>query len=58
MELNMETMGMEQPTVLIVEDEAIVALDLKLQLQELGYQVVGMATSGEQAIDQVVRHRP
>lgn len=54
----MELMRLERPTVLIVEDEAIVALDLKLQLQELGYDVVGMAASGEQAIADVERHRP
>lgn len=38
-------------SILIVEDEAVVALDLKLQLQELGYVVAGIAASGEQAID-------
>lgn len=37
--------------VLIVEDERLVALDLKGQLQDLGYEVVGSAASGETALD-------
>lgn len=45
-------------SILIVEDEAIVALDLKLQLQDLGYRVVGVASSAEQAIAAVLAHRP
>ena len=42
---------MDRIRILIVEDEAIVALDMKLQLQELGYHVVGTAASGGQAIE-------
>ncbi|MGS0756259.1 response regulator [Roseateles sp. GG27B] len=38
------------PRILIVEDETIVARDIKLQLIELGYQPVGHASSGEVAI--------
>ena len=49
---------MSAATILIVEDEAIVALDLRLQLQELGYQVVGVAASGEQALALAERHAP
>lgn len=41
---------MDRPGILIVEDEAIVALDLKQGLQELGYEVTGIAASGEQAL--------
>jgi diguanylate cyclase (GGDEF)-like protein/PAS domain S-box-containing protein len=36
--------------ILIVEDETIVALDLKSSLTLLGYSVVGTASSGEEAI--------
>ena len=36
--------------LLVVEDESIVALDLKSSLTMLGYQVVGTAASGEDAI--------
>jgi 1,2-diacylglycerol 3-beta-glucosyltransferase len=37
--------------VLIVEDEAITALDLKYCLEDLGYDVVGVADTGRDAID-------
>lgn len=46
------------PSILIVEDEAIVALDLRLQLQDLGYQVVGVARSAAEAVAAVRQHRP
>ena len=49
---------MTPSSILIVEDEAIVALDLRLQLQELGYQVVGVAASGEAALALAARHLP
>ena len=48
---------MDRPTILIVEDEAIVALDLKLSLQDLGYEVTGIAATGEQAL-RAVDERP
>lgn len=35
--------------ILIVEDEAIVALDLKMQLEAMGYQVPATASSAQQA---------
>jgi signal transduction histidine kinase/DNA-binding NarL/FixJ family response regulator len=45
-------------TVLIVEDESIVALDLKQRLQTLGYEVVAVVASGEEAIEQVASTQP
>jgi len=39
-----------KPRILVVEDEAIVARDIRLQLEELGYEPVGHATRGEEAI--------
>jgi DNA-binding NarL/FixJ family response regulator len=36
--------------VLIVEDEMILALDVKYRLEKLGYNVVGIADNGEDAI--------
>jgi CheY-like chemotaxis protein len=36
--------------ILIVEDEAIVACDLQSRLESFGYEVVGIAVSGEQAM--------
>ncbi|PSJ16362.1 GGDEF domain-containing response regulator [Nitrosomonas supralitoralis] len=45
-------------SILIVEDEKIVALDLKRRLTKLGYQVTGMAASGQQAIALVEQNLP
>ena len=41
---------MESASILIVEDEPIVAKDIQLSLQRLGYRVPATATSGEEAI--------
>jgi PAS domain S-box-containing protein len=49
---------MSQPRILIVEDEAIVAMDLRLHLQDLGYSVCGLASTGEDAIVQAKAQRP
>ena len=39
-------------TILVVEDEMIVALDLQHALERMGYTVVGVACSGREAIQQ------
>jgi len=44
--------------VVIAEDEALIRLDLKEMLQESGYEVVGEASDGQQAIDLAETHRP
>jgi signal transduction histidine kinase len=44
--------------VLIVEDEAIVALDLQHQLEQLGYTVSDVASSGAEAIRKAEETRP
>jgi DNA-binding response OmpR family regulator len=44
--------------VLIVEDEVIVADDLAWKLRQLGYDVVGFADSGEDAISIADQSRP
>ena len=44
--------------ILIVEDEAIVAMDLKLHLEQLGYEVPAMAAGGEEALMLAERLRP
>ena len=44
--------------VLIVEDELVVADDLEFQLIQLGYEVVGTATSGNEAIEEAQQKRP
>lgn len=40
----------KKESILIVEDERIVALDLKMKLERLGYKVAGIKSSGQQAI--------
>ncbi|MDO9549907.1 MAG: response regulator [Methanoregula sp.] len=49
---------MEKPTIFIVEDEAIVANDIKETLKVLGYDVKGIAKSGELALEMVKELRP
>jgi CheY-like chemotaxis protein len=44
--------------ILIVEDEPITALDVARRLRRLGYQVVALASSGPQAIQYALSHRP
>ena len=46
------------PTLLVVEDEAIVAMDLREQLIELGYRVCGIASNANRAIELARQHRP
>jgi CheY-like chemotaxis protein len=41
-----------------VEDEAIIALDLKAQLEELGYCVVAISQNGLAALAAVEQHKP
>ncbi len=44
---------MKKKQILIVEDEWIVAQDIKMSLQKLGYTVSGVVSSGEEAISKV-----
>lgn len=41
---------MQEKTVLIVEDEGVVALSLQAALTKMGYRVVGIAMTGKEAI--------
>jgi len=49
---------MAKSTVLIVEDEAIVAADLAGKLAMLGYEVAGSTSTGEEAIELAYRLLP
>jgi CheY-like chemotaxis protein len=49
---------MVMPTLLLVEDERIIAFDLARRLTTLGYTVLATARSGREAIQQAVDLRP
>jgi CheY-like chemotaxis protein len=44
--------------ILLVEDEEITSFDLETSLNEMGYEVVGTATSGVEAISMATEHMP
>jgi two-component system cell cycle sensor histidine kinase/response regulator CckA len=44
--------------VMIVEDEAIIAQDIKMRLNEFGFTVIGMARSAAEAFTQIERELP
>jgi FOG: CheY-like receiver len=44
--------------ILIVEDESIVALDIKDKVERLGYNVLAVVSSGEKAIEEVKKVQP
>jgi PAS domain S-box-containing protein len=48
----------QRGNILVVEDEVIVALDLKRCLQEMGYQVTQVVATGEEAVEVVKKKRP
>jgi two-component system, response regulator PdtaR len=49
---------MSDASIFIVEDELIVADDIRLTLENLGYTVAGIAQTGETAVLQVPEHIP
>lgn len=49
---------MKNNRILIVEDEQVIALDLQLNLEEMGYVVVANTDNGPDAIALANRHKP
>jgi two-component system, cell cycle sensor histidine kinase and response regulator CckA len=49
---------MSKASILIVEDEAIVAKDLSQKLARLGYDIAGVTGGGAEAVDLAREHRP
>lgn len=45
-------------TVLIVEDEAITAMDLKFELEDLGYEIVDVVDNAQDAVDIAAEKNP
>ena len=44
--------------IMVVEDEYVIANDIKHSLQGMGYHVCSMVSSGEEAVERVSRDRP
>jgi len=49
---------MEKAKILIVEDEAIIAMEIESQLQGLGYEVISIVDTGEKAIKKAGEDNP
>jgi CheY-like chemotaxis protein len=45
-------------SILIVEDEAILAMNTRLSLEQAGHQVMGVAVSGRQALEMMEKDIP
>ena len=59
MELSfIRAINMDKMKILVVEDERVVAEDIKMRLEKLGYAVTGMAHSGEEAIKKAGEKHP
>lgn len=49
---------MNKKNLLIVEDEGVTALEIQNKVEEWGYSVVGVLSSGEEAITVALDKRP
>ncbi len=49
---------MNKARILIVEDEAIIAMEVESQLQNLGYEVTSIVDTGEKAIKKAEEDKP
>jgi PAS domain S-box-containing protein len=49
---------MEKVKILIVEDEAIIAMEIENQLQSLGYEITSIVDTGEKAIKKAEEDKP
>jgi DNA-directed RNA polymerase specialized sigma24 family protein/CheY-like chemotaxis protein len=55
---NMEISQQIATSVLIIEDEPLIALDLRVVVEELGHAVVGMARTHKQAVAAIAKTQP
>lgn len=49
---------MDKKKVLIVEDEMIISLLIEKMVQNLGHEVVGRVSSGEEAVEAALKYQP
>ena len=45
-------------SILVVENDGIIAKDLEKTLGKFGYSVIALAFSGEEALSNIAEHRP
>jgi CheY-like chemotaxis protein len=51
-------MNKRNPRILIVEDENIIASDIRAMLEDLGYRVSAVVSSGEESIKKASKMKP
>lgn len=56
--MNTDMQNNSSPKILMVEDDMIIAADISMQLTKLGYEVVGISTRGEDALNMIECNRP
>ncbi len=56
--MSTEPKGLTKPRIVVAEDEALIRMDLVEMLTEAGYEVVGQASNGQEAISLVHELRP
>ena len=44
--------------ILVVEDERIVGEDIRVTLEDLGYEIVGVVSTGEEAVQKAEEMKP
>ncbi len=49
---------MSEPRIYVVEDEALIAMDLCDRLRSLGYEICGKAARAERALEEIPRLKP
>lgn len=49
---------MDKIKILVVDDERLVAIGIKDRLEKLGYDVIGIAATGEEAVEAVLEKKP
>lgn len=50
--------SIEPPSILVVEDEGLISLDIETHLLNLGYQISGIAETGQMSIEKALESRP
>lgn len=53
-----DDLSQECARILVVEDEAVIAMDIEARLEALGYLVVGVSSGGDKAIELAESSRP